>query len=109
MIRRKFRVFVVVLVVALVKTHIGGLAFQPAIEDNSTGAWFIELDSSAAAFRARAKESGITFTERFVFNRLWKGVSVQATRDAASMLGRLAGVKAVFPVVTMRVDPVEAA
>lgn len=78
----------------------------PAIDD-STGAWFVELDGPVNTFRARAKDSGIVFTERFVYRRLWNGVSVNTSADDASRIARLRGVKAVFPVLNIAHDPID--
>lgn len=88
----------------------GHLAAQSAAEE-ATGAWFIQLDSSVsvATFRARAQESGIQFTERYVYQRIWRGLSVQATPEAAAQLGRLRGVTAIFPVVRVERGPFDPA
>ncbi len=76
------------------------------------GAYFVQLSSSPtgtasskktlqaerAAFRAAAKAAGISFRERFEFDTLWNGLSIQASgRDAAKIKG-IAGVTAVWPV-----------
>jgi subtilisin family serine protease len=94
---------------ALAVGGFGVFGVQAATEDQSTGLWFVELTSSVDAFRGRAKATGIEFTERYVYKRIWKGLSVQATGDAASLLGKLEGVKAVYPVLTVTHAPVEAA
>lgn len=65
------------------------------------GAWFVELSGkplaaggSAAelkaekdAFRAAAKKAGFAFTERYSFDTLWNGLSIQTrTADATKLL-----------------------
>lgn len=84
--------------------------------------WFIEFTSRPTAaggnanqarrdrdnFRAAAAESGLEFSERFAFDRLWNGVSVSASADAAGKFAQLPGVKAVYPVEIVSVpDTVE--
>ena len=82
---------------------------QASIDDQATGMWFIELNGSIDTFRRQAQSAGIEHAERYVYTRIWKGLSVQSSSDAASLLGRLPAVKAVFPVLTVGVGPVEAA
>ena len=77
---------------------------QPSGEENQL--WFVELQTSAATFRARAASSNIVYAERFAFNRLWNGLSVVASEEEAGRIGRVAGVNAVFPVLTFGIDPV---
>ena len=74
-----------------------------------SGRWFIQLDGSVADFRARATASRIAYTERYVYDRIWPGLSVEATPEAATLLGRLRGVEAVYPVLTVARPPVEQA
>jgi minor extracellular serine protease Vpr len=107
--RMKLRVFASVLCVALATGGIGKAVAQSTVEDKANNLWFIELDSSLDAFRTRAKNSRIDYTERYVYQRIWKGLSVQSSRDSASALGRLPGVKAVYPVLRATRAPVEPA
>src|SRR4029434_7658576 len=44
-----------------------------------------------------------------VYRRIWNGLSVKASREAASTMGRLQGVKAVYPVLTATHAPVQPA
>jgi minor extracellular serine protease Vpr len=106
MFRGNLRFVAGVFLMAFVITGSGHIAAQTAAEE-STAAWFIELDSSVDTFRARARDSGVAFTERYVYQRIWKGLSVQASTDAASQLGRLRGVKTVFPVLRVTRGPIE--
>jgi minor extracellular serine protease Vpr len=107
--RVKLGVFASVVAIALATGGIGTAAAQSTVEDKSNNLWFIELDSSVDTFRARAKSSRIDYTERYVYRRIWKGLSVQTSRDAASALGRLPGVKAVHPVLKAQRAPVQQA
>src|SRR5829696_2330048 len=81
---------------------------QVAAEDD-TGLWFIELNGSVETFRGQAQAAGIAYSERFAYRRIWKGLSLQSSAEAASLLGRLSSVKAVFPVLKVNMGPVEAA
>jgi minor extracellular serine protease Vpr len=81
----------------------------PALLDEPTGSWFVELETSVDTFRGRAKESGITFSERFVYRRLWNGLAVSTSAGDASRLARLRGVKAVFPVLDVEHGPLDSA
>ena len=67
----------------------------------ATGRWFIEIEGSVDTFRGRAAASGIEFSEKYAYKRVWKGLSVEASPEAASMLGKVAGVKAVYPVLVV--------
>ena len=75
--------------------------------ESATGAWFVELNGSADAFRAKAKASGLSFNERFEFKRLWKGLSVSTDADTASALGSLDGVVSVHPVGVVTNGPMQ--
>ena len=97
------RLFVLAVVCTLVIAATRQIAAQTAAEDSTT-AWFVELDTSVATFRARAQDSGIPFTERYVYQRLWRGLSVQATAEAASQLSRLRGVRTVYPASLVDVE-----
>ena len=87
----------------------GDLGAQGVAQESPTGAWFVELNGPVETFRGQARGAAIEFSERYVFGRLWRGVSVNASADAAGRLRRLASVRAVFPVVTMSLAPVETA
>lgn len=109
MLKRTVHVFVGTLLLMLVagdRRLAGQNAGQPEMLDAPTTAWFVELDTPVTTFRARAAASGVIYSERFAFNRLWNGVSIQASADEVQRVRRIAGVKAVFPVVTFSVDPI---
>jgi len=94
-----------------------------ADRDESPSRWFIELSGppttggvtpsavakERAAFRKAAKEAGIEFKDRFEYETLWNGLSVEAPIGMAAKLRAVPGVKAVFPVITVdaptRPDP----
>jgi minor extracellular serine protease Vpr len=82
---------------------------QPTFE--GTGAWFVELKSgsSAANFRSDAKGSKLEYSERFAYDRLWKGLSVRVSSDQLDELEGLGSVKALYPVLEVpmpETDPV---
>jgi minor extracellular serine protease Vpr len=76
------------------------------VDDQSNGLWFVELDDSIDTFRASVRAAGLDVTERYVYQRVWRGVSVRTTADA-STLAALRGVRAIFPVLTVARGPVE--
>lgn len=99
----------------------------PSAEDGlmtneSTHLWFVELASPPAvdgtprstlkkekqAFRAAAKARGVAFEERFAFDTLWNGLSIQADSAKIQELHAIAGVKAVYPVATIAIPETEA-
>jgi minor extracellular serine protease Vpr len=87
--------------------------------DESTNLWFVELtgrptaDGNTAAavrqeqnqFRNAARGAGLRYQERFAFQTLWNGFSIQMDASQLTKLTRINGVKAVYPVVTMSFDP----
>jgi minor extracellular serine protease Vpr len=109
MVSKKSCFAVAALTVTLALNGSSELAGQSGLAVESGELWFVELDTSLDTFRARAKDSAVDFTERYVYQRVWKGVSVRASADAAASLGRLRGVKAVFPVLNVELEPVDTA
>lgn len=108
------------------------LSAQPAAAptemiNESSNLWFVELRSRPTAaggnaadtrrdkeaFRASAADSGVKFSERYAFDRLWNGLSVEASAAEAGKLAQLSGVKAIYPVALVsvpdNVDPGSAA
>jgi subtilisin family serine protease len=85
------------------------------IVDETPSMWFVELASAPAvegtklrtlknekaAFRSAAKKAGLEFTERYAFDQLWNGLSIQIDPASLSKLARINGVKALYPVVTI--------
>jgi subtilisin family serine protease len=82
------------------------------MNDESSGLWFVELQSPAVAegglaatadqdkkaFRAAARLAGVNFSERYAFNTLWNGLSIRVSSGDLPKLSRLAQVKAIYPV-----------
>ena len=111
---------------SLDNTAVAPLAPAAAIDytahHEGSNLWFVELKSPPAvkgtknatlkaekqAFRNAAAAAGVTFTERYAFNKLWNGFSLHVDRSQLSTLTRLPGVKAVYPVVTMHVPDTQA-
>ena len=56
-------------------------------------------------FRRNARAAGATFKERQSFHTLFNGLSVDASPAQATALARLAGVRAVFPVLRYSLPP----
>ena len=96
----------------------------PSAEDGvrrneSTNLWFVELSSlptvdgtSAATlsrerstFLAAAHRDGVRFTERYSFQTLWNGVSVEINPADIGRLSRISGIKAVYPIGKITYDP----
>jgi minor extracellular serine protease Vpr len=110
--KRKLFVPLVTLAVVLLTVISGafGAASSAAVGDvfeSRTGAWFIELSSTPEAFKAKAKGAGLQLTERYTFNRLWKGISVNADAETAQVLRKLDGVVSVHPVGIVELAPTE--
>ncbi len=68
--------------------------------NETPGAWFVQLRGSADAFRSEAKDAGIAFSERFVYDKIWNGLSINVSGEGRSRLSRLSSVAAVYPVIT---------
>jgi minor extracellular serine protease Vpr len=95
-----------VTIVALSLTVGWVLNVRAQVDDESNGLWFVELDGSIDTFRASVRAAGLDVTERYVYQRVWRGVSVRSSADG-STLAALRGVRAVFPVLTVARGPVE--
>jgi len=89
-------------------------------EAENTGLWFIEfataptveggeltdLHADKERFRAAARQRGLAVKERFAFDVLWNGLSVEIDLKDLGKISRLPGVVAVYPVDTVTADPV---
>ena len=85
--------------------------------DETPSLWFVELSSAPTAdgsslatvqaeqkaFRANARKAGLVYTERYAFSTLFNGFSIQVAGSQLAKLSRLAGVKAIYPVDTIRI------
>jgi subtilisin family serine protease len=90
-------------------------------DDESTELWFVEfagaptaegassrrVKAEREAFHSLARQQRISFSERYSYETLFNGVSVRAGRDSLSKIRRLPGVKAVWPVLKVRLDQEE--
>ena len=104
------------------------LAAAPSAENGELtaevpNAWFVELEGKPTAaggdvstakaqkqeFRDAARKAGVTFDERYAFDTLWNGLSLQVGAADASKLAALPGVKAIYPVMTVPVPRTETA
>jgi minor extracellular serine protease Vpr len=79
------------------------LASPPAIDGTPRG----QLQREQDAFRAEAERQGLRFTERFAYQTLFNGLSITLASGSLATLQRTPGVKAIWPVVTMELDPIE--
>lgn len=90
--------------------------------DETPQLWFVEFNGSPTAdggrmttvrsekqtFRMQAQQAGLQFTERFSYDKLWNGISIQISPSELPKLSRLPGVKAIYPVETYTLpEPVE--
>ena len=66
-----------------------------------TTSWFVELAPSRtpAQFRSEASDAKLKYTERYTFNRLWKGLSVSISSGQLDALEGLRSVAALYPVL----------
>jgi subtilisin family serine protease len=94
-----------------------------AMVDETATRWFVELASAPtadgtslttvvnekAAFRAEAKKAKLAFTERYAFNTLWNGLSVEVSPADVGKLRRLQGVTAIYPVTTISIPETQQA
>jgi subtilisin family serine protease len=74
-------------------------AAEPTYE--GTRSWFVELKPgrSAANFRSEASAVNLRYSERFAFERLWKGLSVTVDADQYDKLEGLRSVATTYPVL----------
>jgi subtilisin family serine protease len=70
----------------------------PPLADGGSAA---SLKAEKDAFRAAARSAGLSVKERYSFDNLWNGVSVEINPADLSKLMRLPGVKAVYPNETL--------
>jgi minor extracellular serine protease Vpr len=70
----------------------------------SRGGHLDRLLVERARFRRSARLSGVALQERYAYTRLWNGLSARVTADQLASLRMVDGVKAVFPVHTVKLD-----
>jgi subtilisin family serine protease len=87
------------------------------VVDETPDLWFVELSSKPAvdgtklrtlrnekaAFRSAAKKAGLEYTERYAFDQLWNGLSIQIDPGSLNKLAQLPGVANLYPVVSFSV------
>ena len=72
-----------------------GLVRRDERQPAAAGGTPTAIKAEKAAFRAEAKKAGVSFTERYAFDKLWNGLSIQTTvrrREASGHRGRQGGV-----------------
>lgn len=89
--------------------------------DESPTAWFVELKGSPKAdggsaadlaskrqkFREEASDAGVLFSERFVYDNLFNGLSIAVRTGDVGRLKQLDSVKDVYPVATFALPELE--
>jgi minor extracellular serine protease Vpr len=91
----------------------GAAPAAPAGDDTSAvsaGAnrlWFVELRADREAFHAAARAAGVELRERFAYDDLWTGLSIETSAADAAALARLPDVSAVYPVEPLSLAPTE--
>src|SRR3990170_1243957 len=103
--RRAFALLAVAAAVA-VPAALGGAAESPTaiytapdvggqMVDETPEAWFVQLTGSKQGFRKDARATGLKFTERFAYDKVWNGLSVKVAANDVGRLSELSGVGAV--------------
>lgn len=96
----------------------GGAPTTDAAFNETPELWFVELNGAPtadgsslaavraekAAFRSAAAQARVSFVERQAYDTLWNGLSVRVAASQVGALSRIAGVKAIYPVVTVTAD-----
>ena len=82
-----------------------GQVSSEVMVDESPQAYFVELNGSAATFRAEAKAAGIDYKERFAYGKLFNGVSIAAGDGQLAALQELGSVKTTYPVLELDYVP----
>ncbi|HET7065932.1 MAG TPA: S8 family serine peptidase, partial [Rudaea sp.] len=91
-----------------------------SINETSTK-WFVQLASAPTAdggslsaarndktnFRKAAKAAGVAFKERYAFDTLFNGISIEVAPKDLGKVSRLDGVVAMYPVVTEAPEPLQ--
>lgn len=65
-----------------------------------------QIQRDKANFRSAAAQAGLQYTERFAFDTLWNGLSIQIDPSQLSQLARIPGVLTLYPVVTVSVPDI---
>ena len=83
--------------------------------------WFVQFASAPTAdggslsatrndktnFRKAAKAAGVAFTERYAFDTLFNGISIEIASTDLGKVSRLSGVAAMYPVITEAPEPLQ--
>ena len=83
------------------------LRSAPVAEANPTSeaAYRAKLQQEKLAFRVSATLAGIQFKERFAYDVLWNGMSIEVSPRHLLALSRLPEVAALYPVETVAIPP----
>lgn len=111
---------ITLLLIALLALMTSSAVADDAVADDTPARWFVELSSAPTVdgtnlavvrqekvnFRNAARNAGLRFTERYAFDVLWNGLSLEIDRTQLGLLSRIDGVKAIYPVETYSLPPV---
>lgn len=92
-----------------------GPGIDASAAENVPSAWLVELSGAPSTtkagrnalaaerneFRKAAESAGIDLKERYTFETLWNGLSIEASTSDIRKIRALAGVKAVWPVIAI--------
>jgi subtilisin family serine protease len=90
--------------------------------DETPQRWFVQLTAAplvdggkinainkeVATFRTEAAKAGLVYTERFVYNNLFNGLSIEISSSQLSTLRRIKGVTDIYPVVAIPIPETSA-
>jgi len=110
-------VFAVAWVTILPLALLAQQASVSASQNELSGQWFVELSSPPTAdgaslatvrkekeaFRLAAQQAGIIFREKYAYDVLFNGLSIEVSPAEASKLSLIDGVKAVYPVARISI------
>jgi subtilisin family serine protease len=85
-------------------------------DDETPELWFVELQSAplaegasaqtlsaeSEAFHTQARQRRLDYSARFTYRTLFNGLSIRARKESLSQIRRLPGVKALWPVVEVK-------
>jgi subtilisin family serine protease len=71
---------------------------KPPLADGGSAS---DINREQRAFRSAARAAGLIYTERFAFQTLWNGMSIEISPANLGKLARIPGVAALYPVETI--------
>ena len=80
------------------------LAATPLVDGGNLNS----LNKDVATFRSEAAKAGLVYTERFIYNNLFNGLSIDISSSQLSTLRRIKGVTDIYPVVAIPIPETSA-